>query len=131
VQASLIESSAKYTLYEEIEHNFWTRNKTLAGDYLAKRDVKFGYIRRQSITVHCTYVALQVLQLAWGIYLVQANQLALGNLVSAEIILSGILYSYVMVPKMIDGFYKFETGCIKIDSIKEKPSEDAMVLHES
>ncbi len=130
IDSSLIESNAKYDLYYEIEHNQWSHNKPLVGDYLVKRDDRFGFIRRQTMTIHFTYVALQVLQLAWGVYLVQANQLAIGNLVSAEIILSGILYSYSEVPKMLEGFYMFETACIKVDSIKDRPPKDAMVIHE-
>jgi putative ABC transport system ATP-binding protein len=120
IASSIQESDKKYYLFHNLYEKKFDDYADKALGYLRARDNHFGFIRRQSITVFITYFVLHVMLLAWGIHLIQINQLSLGQLVSAEIILSGMLTNYAKLPKLLESFYDFETSCFKVEYAKMK-----------
>ncbi len=56
----------------------------------------------------------QIFVLGIGCYLIQVNQLSVGQLVSAEIIISGIFMSFAKLPTTLESLYDFETSQYKI-----------------
>jgi ABC-type bacteriocin/lantibiotic exporter with double-glycine peptidase domain len=49
-----------------------------------------------------------------GCYLIVNNQLSVGQLVSAELIISGIFVSLVKLPQTLESIYDYETSQYKI-----------------
>jgi putative ABC transport system ATP-binding protein len=120
IATSIEESNRKYYLFHSLYEKDFGPYADKALGYFDARNNHFGYIRRQAITVFFTYFILHIMLLAWGIHLIQINQLSLGQLVSAEIILSGMLTNYAKLPKLLESFYDFETSCYKLDYAKSK-----------
>jgi putative ABC transport system ATP-binding protein len=118
ILASLEESDRKYEIYDELQEADNQGALRLMGAYLKDRETQFGFIKRQSQTVFGSYFVLQMLLLAWGIQLVQVNQLSIGQLVSAEIIISGIFVNFSLLPKILRSFYEFETSYTKLELLK-------------
>lgn len=123
IVASLEESSRKYDLYYQLENKACRKNESPITEVFRSRDKHFGYLKRQTRTVYMSFFVVQMILLIWGIYLIQQNQLSLGQFVSAEIIVSNIFVSFLGVPKLIDYFYDFETSCIKLDSLEKAPKQ--------
>lgn len=123
ILASLDESDQKYAIYDGIKEADASGAIRLMGDYLRERETQFGFIKRQSLTVFGSYFVLQMLLLAWGIQLVQVNQLSIGQLVSAEIIISGIFVNFSLLPKILRSFYDFETSYTKLEMLKTEGAE--------
>ncbi len=121
VRTSVAESDEKYKNYyrkeksEEITENHFV-------DFLKARHKHFYFIVRNKIIVLTTTVITQLITLGGGIYLIQLEQLSIGQLVSTEIILSGILASFVKFPKTLEHLYDLETSGVKLTYALEKKS---------
>jgi hypothetical protein len=118
IKTSIKESDEKYELYEEIAQGHVFDSLKLT-DYLTARDNHFRFIRRNSFYVSLTVISIQLLVLGIGCYLIQINQLSVGQLVSAEIIISGILLSLTKLPLTLEAIYDFETSHYKIAKVFE------------
>lgn len=123
ILASIEESNQKYEMYKEVQAADAQGAVFLMTEFLRAREHQFGFIKRQSLTVFTSYFILQMLLLAWGIQLVQVNQLSIGQLVSAEIIISGIFVNFSLLPKILRSFYEFETSYAKLEKLKPEESE--------
>lgn len=114
IETSLDESQAKYDLYYAI-----VEERILSsGDvdtYLVKRDKHFYFIKRNKLIVGITFIVSQLILFGIGIYYIQTQQLSIGQLVSAEIILAGILASLTRLPRTLEALFDFETSKIKIE----------------
>lgn len=119
VITSIEESNKKYAIYYAIKENSMVKNAQIDG-YLSARDVHFSYVKRNTIIVSAIIVLGQLLLLGGGIYLVQKSQVSVGQLVSAEIILSGILISIEKLPKALESIYDFETSQYKLNLALEE-----------
>jgi ABC-type bacteriocin/lantibiotic exporter with double-glycine peptidase domain len=64
------------------------------------------------------FILCQISLLGGGTWLVQSQQLSIGQLVSAEIILSGIMVSLNKLPTALEGLYDYETSIYKLMKAK-------------
>jgi hypothetical protein len=114
IKTSINESNKKYDLHESLTEGRGI-SEELVFAYFESRDKHFGFIRNNSFKVSVLTVIVHVLLLTIGIYLIQMNQLSVGQLVSAEIIISGILSSLVKLPKTLESIYDYETSLYKLN----------------
>lgn len=121
IRTSVAESDEKYKIYyrkdekKELSENHFV-------EFLQARHKHFYFIIRNKIIVLTTAVITQLITLGGGIYLIQLEQLSIGQLVSTEIILSGILASFIKFPKTLEDLYDLETSGIKLNYALEKKS---------
>lgn len=114
VRTSVAESDEKYKIFfrkqkvEQLEEGHFV-------EFLQARHKHFYFIMRNKIIVLTTTVLTQLIILGGGIYLIQLEQLSIGQLVSTEIILSGILASFVKFPKTLEHLYDLETSGVKLN----------------
>lgn len=113
INTSILESNAKYRFFHEIEDGHDFSEESLV-PYLSARDAHFSFVRRNSFITSLVVVGIQLLVLGIGVYLIQISQLSVGQLVSAEIIISGILMSLTKLPQTLEMVYEFETSQFKI-----------------
>lgn len=125
ITASVGESDVKYDLFRTLGAGDEPRADELTVEYFRRRDRHFGFIKRQAVVTFAAHFALQLLLLAWGIHLIQINQLSLGQLISAEIIVSNIFNGLSVLPKLLETFYDYETGCYKLNTTKAVTAERA------
>jgi putative ABC transport system ATP-binding protein len=114
VRTSIAESNQKYEMFESILEGQGVSEEHI-DQYLEAKSGHFRYIRRISFVVGFLTIFCQVIFLSLGCYLIQISQLSIGQLVSSEIILSGITMSLVKLPQTLESFYDFETSQYKID----------------
>lgn len=111
--SSIAESDLKYKLYSIVK----SENNLTDSDFhsfLKIRNTHFEYIRKNSFKVSVLSVFTQTFVIATGCYLVRVNQLSVGQLVSAEIIISGIFISLSKLPQTLESIYDYETSKYKI-----------------
>lgn len=113
VETSLKESEQKYILFKQKAHGENLSEQDVEA-YLEERHLHFRFIKMNKINVSITFIVSQLVLIGLGIYLIEQNQLSVGQLVSAEIILSGILSSLGKLPKTIEALYDYETSRVKI-----------------
>lgn len=112
---SVDESTEKYLLVEtKFQEKEISENELV--DFLSARNRHFSYIKRATILIGSTFVLSQLYLLGIGIVLIESNQLSVGQLVSAEIILTGIMVSFAKLPKTMEALYDFETSKIKLET---------------
>ncbi len=114
--SSLKESNEKYHLYDVI-HSDGEVQVSDQRDFLLAREGHFKFVRRNSVKVSALIVVVQTLLLAIGCYLIKANQLSVGQLVSAEIIISGIFIPLAKLPLTLESVYDYETSKLKIRKV--------------
>lgn len=123
VSSSVEESNQKYQL---VEQKF--EGKSLADSdfarFLEARDKHFAFVKRTTLIVSVVFVVSQLYLLGTGIILIEMNQLSVGQLVSAEIILAGIMVSVTKLPKTMEALYDLETSKIKLESALKGTYED-------
>lgn len=113
VETAIKESDEKYNLFRMVLRNEIPHNPDINA-YLKARDDHFWFIKRNSIKLAFLYMLCQLGLIGGGTYLVQAEQLSVGELVSAEIILSGIMFSLTKLPSALEGIYDYETSIFKL-----------------
>ena len=114
IKTSINESNKKYELHESLTSGEGITDEQIA-EYFGSRDQHFSFIRKNSFKVSLLTVIVHLLILFIGIYLIQINQLSVGQLVSAEIIVSGILSSLIKLPKTLEAIYDYETSVYKLN----------------
>jgi hypothetical protein len=119
VESSIHESDQKYRFHAIISENQVIRESEI-DLYLGLKERHFYFVKRTALLVGVTFFASQILLLGLGIYLIELQQLSVGQLVSAEIILSGILSVMIKLPQTMEYLYDFETGYYKLtNAVKE------------
>lgn len=113
LSSSIKESDQKYKLYDIIHSGRGIEEKDLC-NYLEARDGHFKFIRMNSFKISALVVIVQAILLALGCYLIKINQLSVGQLVSAEIIISGIFIPLSKLPLTLEAVYDYETSKYKI-----------------
>lgn len=114
VSTSVDESSEKYRLVD-LKFDSQVLSDEDEMTFLKARDDHFTYIKRSTIVVGIIYVLSQFYLLGIGIWLIGREELSLGQLVAAEIILSGLMVSLGKIPKTMESLYDLETSKIKIE----------------
>jgi putative ABC transport system ATP-binding protein len=119
IRTSVVESDEKYKIFY-CKHDGQRLEESHFEDFLKARHKHFYFIARNKIIVLSTTVITQLITLGGGIYLIQLEELSIGQLVSTEIILSGILAAFVKFPKTLEHLYDLETSGVKLDyALKE------------
>ncbi|MEN9724414.1 MAG: hypothetical protein RJB38_2400 [Pseudomonadota bacterium] len=100
------------------------RADKIANTWLDARESHFRKVLGQTVGT----LALQVLAsgslLGFGGWLVIKKQLSLGQLVAAELIVTGVLYSISKMGKQFEAFYDVVAGLNKLEHILDLPIED-------
>lgn len=115
IKTSNEESGQKYALYDQLDRKDHESFTTTVHSYFTSREAHYRIVKKQAILIYSSCFILQMILLAWGIHLIQINELSLGQLVSAEIISSNIFMNFLKLPKILDTYYDFETGCYKLN----------------
>lgn len=110
---SIKESDEKYKLYDLVKSDDQIHEKDLKA-FLETRDKHFNFVRLNSFKISVLIVIVQLFLLSVGCYLIQIDQLSVGQLVSAEIIISGIFVPLSKLPFSLEAVYDYETSKYKI-----------------
>ncbi len=113
LRTSIEESNQKYRLYDKVHAEEEIRDEDVR-DFLSARDRHFCFVRRNSFKIAGLVVVTQFVLLILGCYLIKIGQLSVGQLVSAEIILSGIFVPLAKLPQTLEAIYDYETSKYKI-----------------
>lgn len=99
------------------------RTYALARAYLGARRDHFTVLYRQIVGALGFQVVFASLLIATGGLLVLQKQLTLGQLVAAEIIVSGVLASFSKVGKQLESLYDMLAGLDKLGHLLDLPEE--------
>lgn len=116
--SSIKESDEKYKLYDVV-HSERQIQETDLQSFLEARDGHFNFVRKNSFKISALVVIVQAILLSVGCYLIKINQLSVGQLVSAEIIISGIFIPLSKLPLTLEAVYDYETSKYKISKAME------------
>ncbi len=116
--SSIKESDEKYKIYDIIHSERQIQEHDLQS-FLEARDGHFRFIRKNSFKISALVVIIQAFLLSVGCYLIKINQLSVGQLVSAEIIISGIFIPLSKLPLTLEAVYDYETSKYKIKKAME------------
>jgi len=134
VRSSIAESQAKYDMAEWLQSLarsptvFKTgigpqlaldRTNQLARDYVDFRRMHFRIVFRQICFALFIQVISSVLLLSLGGYLVIQQQLTLGQLIAAELILAVVVRSLSKLGKYLDAWYDLMTGVEKLGVVTD------------
>jgi len=95
----------------------------LVSGYLTARRAHFRVLFRQHVGALALQVLLGALLIVVGGLLVMNKQLTLGQLVAAELIVSGVLVGFSKVGKQLEGLYDMLAALDKIEVLTELPRE--------
>jgi putative ABC transport system ATP-binding protein len=138
LKATIEMSHAKYdTLHwmQEISYNLlhfkatdsrailMQRTDELVGKYIERRQTRFGILIRQYLgSVGWQAIAHGGL-IATAAWLLSIGQLTLGQLVAAEVVVSGLLASFDEVVKRMGHIFYFMTGLSELDFVLSLPKD--------
>lgn len=140
LRATIDMSHAKYeTLHwmQEISYNLlhfkatdsqailMQRTDDLVGKYIHTRQDRFGILIRQYLASVGWQAVAQSGLIATAGWLVSVGQLTLGQLVAAEVVVSGLLASFDGVVKRMGHIYYFLTGLYELDFVFSLPKDKA------
>ena len=111
--SSIKESNEKYKLFDIVNSEDPIKETDLQG-FLEARDTHFDFVRKNSFKISTLIIVVQAFILLVGCYLIKNNQLSVGQLVSAEIIISGIFIPLSKLPLTLEAVYDYETSKYKI-----------------
>ncbi len=139
VTTAIEESKAKYAVVAWLQsitrniHSFKfyggselarLRTDELAHTYLANRQRHYRIVLRQTIAAVALHAIAGTSLLAMGGLLVVEGQLTLGQLVAAELIVSGVLSAFAKFGKQLEGFYDLMAAVDKVGHIIDLPLEE-------
>lgn len=137
-RTSIVESKKKYAvaawLQETMRHPVlfkgtggeeFARRRTfeLTEAYLGARRAHFRVLFRQIVGALGLQVVFSSVLIAMGGFLVLQKQLTLGQLVAAELIVSGVLASFSKVGKQLESLYDILASFDKLGHLMDLPSE--------
>jgi len=100
------------------------RTDQLAGRYIELRKKHFAVLIRQIIFATGVYVVASVVLLTIGGWLVISNQLTLGQLVAAELIVAVIVGAFAKMGKHLETYYDLMASIDKLGDILDLPEAD-------
>ncbi len=95
----------------------------LTGQYIKERISHFSGVFLQNILLFLFYTIATASLLMIGGYLVLNNQLTIGQLVAAELVVSAILYSISQLGRDFENFYDLVASCEKLSQFQNIPPE--------
>ena len=138
VKTAIAESRTKYGMLswlEDLAHSpgiFRTggvellalqRTDVLCADYLRARRSHFSILMRQIVLVLILQVIATTTLLGLGGFLVLNEQLTLGQLVAAELIVATIVASFAKLGKHLEGWYDLLASVDKLSHLLDLPGE--------
>jgi len=125
VAAWLEELAGKSLSFRNVEarHLALLRTDALVVEYLRARRAHFRILFRQVIGALSLQAVASSALLGLGAVLVIRNQLTLGQLVAAEIVVTNVLSSLAKFQKQLEAFYDLAAGLDKIEGLIELPLE--------
>ena len=111
--------------YKSARHlNFaMDRSETVIADYIAAHRRYFRYSFAQTLGYFLVYAFAAAALLALGGNLILAGQLSIGQLVAAELILSGVFYGIYQLGSYLDTFYDLVASSEELSQILAIPQE--------
>lgn len=109
----------------------YQRSEALTADYIAARVRHFRWSFPQTISLFVLYAVASAALLALGGWLVIQEQLSIGQLVAAELILAGVFYGAAQLGPYLEDFYDLVAGLDKLNqiySIRREPADGRHVL---
>lgn len=99
------------------------RTDVLCADYLHARQSHFSILMRQIVLVLALQVIATTTLLGLGGFLVVNEQLTLGQLVAAELIVAMIVASFAKLGKHLEGWYDLLASVDKLSHLLDLPAE--------
>ena len=140
IRTAVEESHAKYELAAWLEsiarrkRRFaapdgasWAARQTdrLLVDWLRERSDHFRIVLRQTIAFASIQAVASAALLGLGGFLVWNNQLSLGQLVAAELIITGVLAQLAKLGKHVESYYDLNASVDKVGILLDLPMEPA------
>jgi putative ABC transport system ATP-binding protein len=125
VAAWLEEVASKSIAFSSKSARFFAlqRADEIVDSYLDAREKHFRVVYRQMIGFLSLQAIANTVLLCLGVWLVMQNQLSVGQLVAAEIVVSGVLYSFSRFQKHLTSFYDLVAALDKISFLMDLPLE--------
>lgn len=104
----------------------YQRSEQLTADYVEARVRRFRWLFPQTIALYILYAVASAALLALGGWLVIQEQLSIGQLVAAELILAGVFYGAAQLGPYIEDFYDLVAGLEELNqlySLRREPTE--------
>ncbi len=99
------------------------RSETVTADYVDAHEQHFRYYFPQTIALGVLYALASAGLLALGGWLVIQEQLSIGQLVAAELILSGAFYGISQMASYVDDYYDFVAAIEELSLLYAIPQE--------
>lgn len=99
------------------------RSEEMTADYVAAHRQHFRYTFTQSVAFMLLYATASAALLALGGWLIIQNQLSIGQLVAAELILSGVFYGISQLGTYLESFYDLAGSLEELSLLYAIPQE--------
>ena len=127
IETSIQESNAKYDVFAALEAN---EEQFPVRGYLRSRESHFSVLFRQTTGLLVMGALANSTLLAAGGILVTQGKISLGQLVAAEIVVSGIALSIAKLPNLLEVFYDAMASLQKLSTLVHPGTWDGEVLCE-
>lgn len=126
IAAWLEELSAKTVVFSSKNARLFALEhaNNLVFNYLDARSKHFNIVFRQVLGLLILQVLANTSLIVLGVNLIAKNQLTIGQLVAAEIVVSSVLYSFSKAQKHLDNFYDLIASLGKVGDLLEQPLEE-------
>lgn len=113
--------------YKTSEHRAYAiaRSEAAAASYVKAHARHYGYTLPQTVALYLIYALASAGLLALGGWLVIQQQLSIGQLVAAELILSGVFLGIAQLSGYLDDFYKLVASVEELALLYSIPQEPA------
>ncbi len=111
--------------YKSADHRDYaiTRSEAMAAAYVKSHARHYGFTLPQTIALYLIFAAASAGLLALGGWLVIQQQLSIGQLVAAELILSGVFLGISQLSTYLDDFYKLVASVEELSLLYSIPQE--------
>ncbi len=111
--------------YKSADHRSYAiaRSEAAAASYVKAHKNHYSYTLPQTVALYFIYAAASSGVLALGGWLVIQQQLSIGQLVAAELILSGVFLGIATLSTYIDDFYKLVASVEELALLYSVPQE--------
>ena len=124
--ANWLESvGASNGFYQSFRHLDYAinRSEAMTGSYVRAHRHHFRYTFAQTVCLLLTYALASASLLALGGWLIIQGQLSIGQLVAAELILSGVFYGISQLGAYLEAFYDLAAGLEELSLFWDIPQQ--------
>lgn len=101
------------------------RSEAVTAAYVGAHRIHFRYTFAQTLALLLVYAVASAALLALGGWLILQGQLSIGQLVAAELILSGVFYGIAQFGPYLEAFYDLAAGLEELSLFWDIPQENA------